>query len=399
MNTLGETRNELIELAQANGYTVRTTQFTAWHRFGILPKRTRVALGKGHGTRSVYPIGTGKQLLALCRIHQTEKRLNHVAWHLWWVGYDVDLKRIRTFLERVALQFERAQRELVDESTGELSPSARKYIENAASLRLKGSLAHARKRIGKQRFETFLTVIFEVFTGRFEGLHMDTEEAEYEQNILEQGLGLQRARKDYVDAIEPWLPAQWVERTLKPLSQFLGQRQWTSKLTILSDAELVQARNELRPVLELIAQGVPTVVQLLGNGAFGLGALSEALTTIDAQTEAIVLLMWAILRFQQPHALPGVKPINEINSELLNGLNVGRRLTQMTHALPDLGNILSPRKFTAALKKPQHMQRLFIQLHQFYQEHTEQVEEFLKGHSEYSYEEERSSARLKLQRG
>src|SRR5260370_42014632 len=71
----GETAETLITSMQAHGFTVTRPELARWHRAGLLPRPERHSLGRGRGMISIYPHGTADQLLALCRINRSEKRL------------------------------------------------------------------------------------------------------------------------------------------------------------------------------------------------------------------------------------------------------------------------------------------------------------------------------------
>src|SRR5438034_7454182 len=87
---LGERGDDLITLAAASGFRVTKTQLARWHRAGLLARPVRrQGLGRGKGTVSIYPPGTGKQLLSLVAIHSRERRLPFVAWKLWWEGHNI----------------------------------------------------------------------------------------------------------------------------------------------------------------------------------------------------------------------------------------------------------------------------------------------------------------------
>jgi len=104
-----ETRGELIELANTNGYEVSAAQLQRWRQRGLLPRPQQEHLGKGRGTRTVYPEGTGQQLLALCAIHLGEgvRRLEWVAWRLWWPGGEISMEPVRALLAREAVGLDR----------------------------------------------------------------------------------------------------------------------------------------------------------------------------------------------------------------------------------------------------------------------------------------------------
>src|SRR5690242_4377144 len=95
----GETTEALIAYLSSHSFPITKTELARWHRAGLIPRTQRHSLGRGRGMISIYPPGTMDQLLALCTIHRSEKRLSYVAWRLWWIGYNVPLPSIRSFLE------------------------------------------------------------------------------------------------------------------------------------------------------------------------------------------------------------------------------------------------------------------------------------------------------------
>lgn len=398
MGKQGESSAELIKLAQTNGYPVTATKLAYWHRRRLLPKPTQVPLGKAHGTMSVYPIGTGEQLLALCEIHQTEKRLERVAWSLWWRGYDVAFERVQPFLKQAATQFERARQELIDPTTGELSDTVYDQIDKASSFRLAAPLSGARRRVGTTRFGTFFAILSKVVAGLFvePDPYTDETEAEIDRSILDRGFGVERAHTHRIGTAEPWLPRNGIKETLGLVSPFLGQCRWTAELTTLTEADFCQARDEVRSWLEVLAQFSAIFDQLFGKGAFGLSVMSKMIRSMKVEDQAIVLVMWTIVRFKHPMVLPGIAIWVEAMPKLTAGIEAWHLLKRLRNEVPGLAEILSRGEFAAALRDPKRMEGLEHRLHQFREHHAEELAAFWRAHPEYNYaHEHRSSTYLK----
>lgn len=101
MTSLPETRDEVIQRASALGYDVSAAQLARWHRAGLLPRPRQRALGRGRGTETVYPPDTSVQVVAICQVKDDERRLERVAFRLWWEGFAVDLGVIRGQLAEI----------------------------------------------------------------------------------------------------------------------------------------------------------------------------------------------------------------------------------------------------------------------------------------------------------
>ncbi len=184
MMNAGETAEALIARLSSHGYTVTKTELARWHRAGLLPRPQRRSLGRGRGMISIYPPGTMDQLLALCTIHRSEKRLPYVAWRLWWEGYTIPLSSIQEFLEGVRTQWQRGIEELrhLQERPEQLS----KLLGRTAVMRFsQKTLAQARKRVGRENFPTFMRVLADVGSGTFEGYATDPEARIDERGIVE----------------------------------------------------------------------------------------------------------------------------------------------------------------------------------------------------------------------
>jgi hypothetical protein len=73
---------DVLTLARQQGYSLSALQLVRWHRAGLLPRPQQQPLKAARGTCSLYPPGTGEQVLLLCSLHPRERRLAHLAWQL-----------------------------------------------------------------------------------------------------------------------------------------------------------------------------------------------------------------------------------------------------------------------------------------------------------------------------
>jgi len=102
----GETREQLLAAASAAGLAVSHAQLARWHRVGLLPRPQVRSLGRGRGTVSLYPPGSGQRLVRVAQLHQRERRLTSVAWRLWWDDGGPAPAPARELLAQVAQRWE-----------------------------------------------------------------------------------------------------------------------------------------------------------------------------------------------------------------------------------------------------------------------------------------------------
>jgi len=162
MERNAESSQHLLTLAYEHGYNVSMHQLVRWHRAGLLPRPKQLMLGKAQGSQSLYPHGTSEQFLLLCTLRTRERRLSHLAWQLWWAGYPVALSVIRKHIEHAATQLSQLVQFLValkrdEQKSDKESQEVLDIVEQFAVARLDYKpLRHARKRVGKTYFPTFI---------------------------------------------------------------------------------------------------------------------------------------------------------------------------------------------------------------------------------------------------
>jgi hypothetical protein len=309
-NAANESSRQLLNLAHEHGYEVSATQLGRWHRAGLLPRPKQQAMGKAQGSQSLYPPGTGEQLLALCALRSHERRFSHLTWQLWWAGYPVDLQIIWRYVHEAAARLSKRVQWFValkqpeqtrDGSTQELSERVLDFIEQLAAARLDYKpLRRVRKRVGKEHFPTFMRILVDVASGTFEGYDTayDAGEVLAELRILAKGLGLDEIFiKDNAN-IEHYIGKITVP-LLQDLSAWLRMLSWEQALPTATDFDLLQARDEMRMFLMGFERSIPLWQQMPRDYPVWSAALREIFLSLEVDDQAALLAIWMALRSTQ----------------------------------------------------------------------------------------------------
>ncbi len=360
---------DLVALVLESGLKVSKTQLARWHRAGLIPLPVgRRFLGRPRGSVTVYPPGTGRQLLELLRIHSKERRLPFVAWRLWWARYDVSLpKRIRPFLDRVLSAWEKAA------SSARPTGSAKRL----GTARLaETALRKARKRVGSRRFPEFLETVLKVVSGEFEGWSQADESA-----LFEKGLGLRRARIDRVSGLPPWLQGDAAE-ALGSLSSLLQPDQLRNALNSATDQDLLAARDELRSVLSLFRSVALIAEAVFGRGAFGFAVFRD-LDAAKPPSQAFFMLIWLVLRKRPPFA-DGLELLTQWEPTLTASVPLYEGLLQLAAEVPAFSDLITPRRVRTAMRNPEVMSEFQFDLRERIEQHKEEVQAFRRRHPEFN---------------
>ncbi len=293
-----ESRQDLLEVAKSHGYEVTADQLVRWHRAGLLPRPRQRSKGKKQGTQSLYPTGTGDQLSALCEIHigQGEKRLDYVAWRLWWQGYDVSIERVRRLLCSVAEWFDGMARTL--RSGGKLADSGWEQAAEYRTRRLKfPGLARARRELGPDWFEALLVKMLQVVSGTYWGPYPRARQAdlEQEQDILERGFGIDRVL-DALNAQEHRPSAHTVLSSLADESALFREHTFREAAVMSTDGELEETRDRVRDLFIVLGLVLANAEIVLGPQCSDLVPVGETIQDMDPGEQAMLVLLWLMLR-------------------------------------------------------------------------------------------------------
>jgi hypothetical protein len=301
-----ETSEELLTLTRQHGYNISPTQLARWHRAGLLPRPRQQPLKEARGTCSLYPIGTGKQLLLLCSLRTTERRFSHLAWHLWLAGYPVALQIIRTQLEYANQRLARWLRWFSDFKqamhTQDAPEEVLDLIERYAQANLHTQpLRRIRKRIGREYFPTFLHILVKLATEPGdETIHTyDGDERLLDLRILALGLGMAKRFVQKKDALEYYL-VQFLMPQLHWVFDRLQEIHWEHLMENTTDFDLLQSRDELRNGLRVRAGNKARNKEYQSHLPKDYPRwqinLQETFHSLPMADQALVLVVWVALR-------------------------------------------------------------------------------------------------------
>ncbi len=132
---------ELISGAKQAGALVSQRQLKRWRAAGLLPSPTRRGLGRGRGSRSVYPPGTLERVLALARLPRRARTPGAAVLSLFALGYEVEEAALRRAHSDWVMQTE----ERLRQGAGSADPLD---MAEAAAMRMLGPFL--RTRLGRQ---------------------------------------------------------------------------------------------------------------------------------------------------------------------------------------------------------------------------------------------------------
>jgi hypothetical protein len=301
-----ETNKEILAQAQQRGYPISATQLVRWHRAGLLPRPRQHPLKEARGTCSLYPSGTGEQVVLLCSLQRNERRFAHLAWQVWLAGYPVDLHLIRAQLAHAAVRLARWTQWFIDFKhlmhATDTSEEAYFLFESYAAGDLRFQLVRRiRKRIGRQYFPTFLRLLVELATDLDTQMtsYYDEDEWLLDLRILARGLGLEKRFVQKKDALEYYL-VQILMPQLRWLFHRLQKVDWEHLLENAANFDLLQTRDELCNWLMRVEHARQFRDRLPNDyPRWDLSAqhLFRSLATTD---QALVLVGWLALRSLSP---------------------------------------------------------------------------------------------------
>lgn len=374
----------------STGFIITKTELARWHRAGLLPRPQRRSLGRGRGMVSVYPPGTTDQLLALCTIHHSEKRLPYVAWRLWWAGYDVPMSYAQQFLEEAAATWRRAIEEL--QALAEHPEMMAEQIERTRIKRFPFKpLTQARKRVGRKDFPTFIAILVRIASGTFEGylIEPQTGTDARERVIVEKAFGLRRARTERIAGAKPWLAGEDISMAFQMCSTLLRDHPPGKDLEAAQESDLLHARDEVRSFLTFMESLSATLDHLLGHGALGFTVFADVIRALGSRDQAMMLLFW--MMFRSWGLGEGMDVLLDLARQWQQiWLPMFQGLEQLREEVPFIAESFAPKAMADALHRPAAMEWTLELLRHL--SRTPEVQAFFERHPELSQVIEASAA-------
>jgi hypothetical protein len=347
-----ETIEQVILIAAAEGEAVTPRQVKRWQVAGLLASPDIQRLGKGKGTRTLYPDGTGK-LAAVISARQ-ERRLLYSAWSLWWEGFSVPLKSVRAFLHENLATRRQVLEGLTDKERECLSLQALEQRDSVEERdrTIPGSLRARQKLRSRDRFATLIGDMLVLATGTMKEGDLD---------------------RDAVETV--FCPfGDWTTNPFgatvdyQLLSSFVPSV-WNCEL---SDADMLKVREEARLLIEMFGYLASTLSQdLAEQWRFPIPKGEEQ--------EVVFFAAWAKLR-----TLPGAALILVTAKQWVEPFRrFGRMLELLRIEVPAIAPLLTPDKMGVVGKSNRAGQRQFNRLNKAYEENKEGLDAFFQRHPEF----------------
>lgn len=297
---------QVLAKARAAGFAVSTAQLARWHRIGLLPQPRTRSLGRGHGTQTMYPAGTGDQSIKLCQLRKRHRNLREVGWRLWWLGYSVEEGWSQGHLQAAAADMDRmleslrAANETLNSNDDDVADKAFADLEAACGKRLPKSFAsQLRRRIGRRNFAMLVRFILTFVSGDLESFRSTAyggrDDGDDPDATIRKALGFVRDRQH---------PAPWIERSIWPALQnasgAIVEMTFTEMLAKTSINDLALARDELRDLLSGVAilTGGLRLAWRTQN-PLGLNVLADIASRANANDLAWLLIPWCRIRTKE----------------------------------------------------------------------------------------------------
>jgi hypothetical protein len=176
-----------------------------------------------------------------------------------------------------AREYDRGVKQLkccVLDPTAELTETGFAVVSRFKTVRTEDRLHRSvRKRLSREDLETFLKFVFRLGLGTAplpENALPDDSEDALDEKVIISGLGLHRASNDRLPSGERTLTGS-IREPLMHLAQDLHAGCAARAVNTASENDVIEARDELRYILEQLSMAGRALEQKYGKHAFGLG--------------------------------------------------------------------------------------------------------------------------------
>jgi hypothetical protein len=246
-----EPADTIIDLAAKEGITLSDRQLAEWHRAGLIPKPKQQRLGRGKGSRSVYPNGTLRQAIACSTLMHQFVSKDWVGWELWVRGYPVREEHWRNPVGMAHKTFELFFASVTecsdagDEEPPEVSDAGDELIANVADrLYAPERMGRARRRLGRERFNEFLGIAISAMIGSLKITEGVEDESTGPVQVLARLIGVDPGKHKPLIPDSPVLKVtgEAVAENLEAMAQYLPRIVTSISSDTIDESELVSAR-------------------------------------------------------------------------------------------------------------------------------------------------------------
>jgi hypothetical protein len=331
----------------------------------LIPQPITVSLGRGNGSESRYPIGTSalvEEVLQARRLGR--RRLEDLAWELWWRGHCTPITTIRKRLERFAADWDTCL------SNADLETE----LKDIKSQRLPKSVGRIRKRVGREKIRSVATAMLSVASDRVDDSAID----KVDEKTYEQAFNLKRARREHTREAGPFIQTDQRE-IMHLMGPILRGRSLIDTLATYSDSDIASARDSFQNVMRAMDHAGTQLGQTFGKGAFGFDALRELATSTDWSEQAIIILIWPLL-MTRPEFSAGIETYRSSEETLAATDRVFEQMRLLRLEIPDLANTATPNRIGAAQKNKKKQAHLNAEIRRIRKTHGRELDAFFARH-------------------
>lgn len=375
-----ESTQQILEAAMEAECPTSHDQLVRLHRFGIISRPRQHSLGHGRGTVSLYPAGTGALVI---RATELKKRfdLKEVAWTMWWEGLDVPGRRARAYLSKAVESFVSEWSELVDEH-GHLTPKAEDFLDRAGDpdVRIDSMpMRWARRRVGTDNFDWFLSLLLAVVAGRTAELSLE------DLHLIERGMGIDKARTDVLAPIgKPWLDGD-IREDFDNIGWLANPGAIAAALAEVSDDELRQLRDKTKLFCSFVSNLGRIVRDTNDRWAFGFGAFGAIFDDMLSRPAGQALVLLLVMRVVQAGFGPGLDQNVAHAPDAQQARLMHDALMALREAVPAVAGAFPVRWLGNAMSDPSYNPRIQERIAKLREDDDvrAQIDAFFEAHPQY----------------
>jgi hypothetical protein len=202
--------DDLVNCAQRQNRQVTSWQLERWRKADLIPRPRKRSLGRGKGFESRYPPGSCDQLVAVCDLHRTERRLDYLRFALWRQGFPIPHDALKKTLDTLAF---RSVRALKKDMRGDSPTDAAATVAAIAMPELPRSKMGRAMRQHLANDALLQQVLAAMLQFSFGGgpvldktATSDVDGGLTVADLLIRAMGLDVAQKEGIGDVGPWLP-------------------------------------------------------------------------------------------------------------------------------------------------------------------------------------------------
>lgn len=147
--------------------------------------------------------------------------------------------------------------------------------------------------------------------GEFFGFSVHPEEDDSDRvrltKAFDAALGLSGARTDRVGEVGPILSGEYDVSVLRGVAEALGRGQFSKRLALITDAELLDASVQLATLLARLNSALSIARRFPSSPNFGLARIAKLATDPKLESHILLTLFWIVARRQNGLAAGAAK--------------------------------------------------------------------------------------------